>query len=119
MDEKNSVQIPTLQPNVDIYETQDGITLVADMPGVPKEKLNLHIENDTLLIEGDIDLDLPEEIEPLHADVTAGRYQRSFTLSSELESSAIEASLKDGVLNIHIPKRVEARPKKIEVRFDG
>ncbi len=111
-------KIPTLPPSVDIYETDDGITLLADMPGVSKETLNVHIENDTLMIEGDIDLDLPDDIKPIYADITAGRYERSFTLSSELETGAIDAALKDGVLNIQIPKRVESRPKKIEVRFD-
>ena len=106
---------PALRPLVDIYENGEGITLKADMPGVSKERLNLRIDGDTLLIEGSVEFELPEKIEALYADVRSTTYRRSFVLSRELQSDKIEAVLKDGVLTVRIPKRAELRPRKIEV----
>jgi len=108
----------SLLPPVDIFEDADGITLIADIPGVNKERLNLKVEKDSLTVEGEAKIDLPEGLEALHADVRATRYRRSFTLSSELEGDAIEASLKDGLLRIRIPKRAEVKPRRIEVRTE-
>jgi HSP20 family protein len=107
-----------LRPPVDIYEDAEGITLMADMPGVSRERLNIEVDKDRLLIEGDARIDMPEGMEALYADVRTPRYRRSFTLSGELETGAIDASLKDGVLSVHIPKRAEVRPRRIEVRAE-
>ncbi len=107
-----------LRPAVDIYEDADGITLLADMPGVDRERLNLEVDRDALTIEGVARIDLPEGMEPLYADVRSTRYRRSFSLSGELATEEIKASLRDGVLSVHIPKRAEVRPRKIEVRVD-
>ena len=105
-----------LRPPVDIYEDDEGITLHADMPGVTREDLEIRVDNDTLLIEGDSPIELPEGMQPLYADVRSTRYRREFGLSGELDTEAIDASLKDGVLSLRIPKRAEVRPRKIEVR---
>ena len=70
-----------LLPAVDVIEDTGGITLYADLPGVPKEKLNLHVEADTLTIEGEISLAVPEGMEATHVEVTLPRYRRVFTLS--------------------------------------
>lgn len=105
-----------LRPPVDIFEDSEGITLEADMPGVSKERLNLHVENDSLIVEGEALIDMPEGMEALYADIQATRYRRSFALSSELDTEGIDATLTDGVLRIRIPKRAEVRPRKIEVR---
>ncbi len=104
-----------LRPFVDIFEDADGITLLADMPGVTRERLNIEVDNDVLLVEGNAQIDMPENMEALYADVRSTRYRRSFGLSGELNPAAIEATLKDGVLNVRIPKRAEVRPRKIEV----
>jgi HSP20 family protein len=105
-----------MRPPVDIFEDSTGITVQADMPGVSKDRLDIHVDNDTLSIEGRTEIPMPEGMEALHADVRSTRYQRSFTLSSELEGDKVEASLKDGVLTLRIPKREEHKPRKIEVR---
>ena len=105
-----------MRPPVDIFETSDGITLNADMPGVSKEHLNLQVEGNTLTVEGELQVKMPEEMEPLYADVRSRLYRLSFVLSSELESSRVEASLKDGVLTVRIPKRAELQPRRIEVK---
>ena len=103
---------------VDIYEDEAGITLYADLPGVSSDKLNVEVEKDTLLIEGEISLDMPQGMEASYVDVLSAGYRRSFTLSRELEPEKIQAKIKDGVLTLHIPKREEVRPRKITVRVD-
>ncbi len=105
-----------LRPPVDIYETGEGITLQADMPGVARERLNLRVEGNSLLIEGTIGVAPREQMTALHADVRSTVYRRSFTLSNELETQKIEAVLKDGQLTVRIPKRAELKPRRIEVR---
>jgi len=107
-----------MRPAVDIYEDAEGITLLADMPGVDRERLNLEVDRDSLTIEGDTRIDLPEGMAALYADVHSTRYRRSFTLSGELAVDEVKASLRDGVLTVTIPKRAEVRPRKIEVRVD-
>ena len=105
-----------IRPPVDIWEDQDGILLCADMPGVSKDRPNLRIDGNNLLAEGQVQLELLENAEALYADVRSSLYRRSFSLSGELEIGKIEASLKDGVLTVRIPKRAELRPRKIEVK---
>jgi HSP20 family protein len=106
----------TLAPPVDIFEDAHGITVQAELPGVAKDRLNVQADRNNLLIEGDVAIDMPSGMEAVYADVQATRYRRSFVLSGELETERIEASLKDGLLTVRIPKRAEFRPRKTEVR---
>jgi HSP20 family protein len=110
-----SVEAP-IRPPVDIWEDKDGITLCADMPGVSRDHLNVRIDGNNLVVEGQVQLELSEKAEALYADVRSSLYRRSFALSGELETGKIAASLKDGVLTVRIPKRAELRPRKIEVQ---
>ena len=103
-------------PAVDIFENESGITVQADMPGVSKDRLDVHIDSDTLSIEGRAVIPMPEGMDALHADIRSTHYQRSFSLSRELDTDRIEAGLKDGVLTLRIPKREEHRPCRIEVQ---
>lgn len=106
----------TMLPAVDVVEDATGLTLWVDMPGVPKEAIELKLDGDSLSIGGDIAaIDAPG-LQPVYAEVRAGRYERAFTLSRELEASRIEASGKDGVLQLRIPKAQNAQPRRIEVR---
>ena len=82
---------PALLPPVDVIEDASGITLHADMPGVPKDNLSLQVEADTLTIEGTLALDLPEGMEASHAEVKLPRYRRVFTLSKELDTGKVSA----------------------------
>jgi HSP20 family protein len=107
---------PAMRPPVNIFEDQDGITLEADMPGVSKDRLTLRVDKDSLHIEGDVHVGMPEGMEPLYADLRATRFEHAFALSGELEAERIEATLKDGVLTVRIPKRAAVRPRKIEIR---
>ncbi len=105
-----------IRPPVDIWEDKEGITLCADMPGVSKDSLNLRVEGNNLIVEGQVQLELSHEAEALYAEVRSSLYRRIFALSGELETGKIEASLQDGVLTVRIPKRAELRPRKIEVQ---
>jgi HSP20 family protein len=102
-------------PAVDVFEDAGAITLLADMPGVPREQLELKIEGDALLIEGGVQPLTPEGLEAVYAELRVPRYRRSFTLSRELDTARIEANLKDGVLTLRIPKQAHAQPRRIAV----
>ncbi|MDR7268144.1 HSP20 family molecular chaperone IbpA [Pelomonas saccharophila] len=102
-------------PAVDVFEDETGITLLADMPGVPRDQLELHVEGDALLIEGRVQPQTPNGLEAIYAELRVPRYRRSFTLSRELDTSKIDANLKDGVLTLRIPKQAHAQPRRIAV----
>ncbi|MBA4264467.1 MAG: heat-shock protein [Comamonadaceae bacterium] len=102
-------------PAVDVFEDAGGITLLADMPGVPKEHLELKVEGESLLIEGGVQPSTPDGLEAIYAEMRVPRFRRSFALSRELDTSRIEASLKDGVLTLRIPKQAHAQPRRIAV----
>ena len=106
----------SIAPPVDIWETDAGISLAADLPGVPRDALNIGVDGDTLTIEGVVRLETGAEVEPLHAEVRTPRYQRSFTLSRELNADAIQASFTHGTLTLHIPRREAAKPRRIEIQ---
>ena len=109
-------ETPALVPPVDVTEDDSGITLKADLPGATREALAIGVDGDTLTIEAPLDLGVPQGMEPVYAEVRSGRYRRSFTLSRELDSTNIEAMLKDGVLTLRLPKQEQAKPRRIEVR---
>jgi len=102
-------------PRIDVLEDDTGITLLADLPGVPRERLELKVEGDTLLVEGIVATPMPQQLQSVYAEVRVPRYRRTFTLSRERDGSRIEANLKDGVLNLRIPKQEHAKPRRIAV----
>ncbi len=104
-----------LRPAVDVYENKEGVTLKADLPGVSPETLDVKVDNEELVIEGSVNLDVPENMEARYAEIQSSRYRRSFSLSSDLDIDKVEAELKNGVLTLRIPKREELKPRKITV----
>ena len=104
-----------LTPPVDVVEDGTGITLYADLPGVSKDKLHLQVESDTLTIDAQVGLTLPEGLQSTHTEVGVGRFHRSFTLSKELDTEKISAELANGVLTLRIPKAQHAQPRRIAV----
>jgi HSP20 family protein len=106
-----------LRPTGDIFEKEDGITILLDMPGVSKDRLDINSDRNNLVVEGEVEIEMPKDTESLYADVRSTRYRRAFSLSGEqLDTEGVQASMKDGVLRIHIPRREEMRPRKIEVK---
>lgn len=106
----------TLLPPVDIIEEPNALKLVADMPGVTHETLKVELDNNVLSLEGDIALDMPEGLSALHAEVRGKRFARRFSLSHEVDSDAITASIVNGVLTLTLPKKDSHRTRRIEVQ---
>jgi HSP20 family protein len=104
-----------LIPPVDVIEDASGITLLADMPGVPRDKLDLRLESNSLTIKGTISLDVPEGMDSRYAELKHQQYQRSFALSKELDGEQASAELTHGVLNIRIPKTAHAQPRRVRI----
>ena len=109
---------PALLPPVDVIEDATGITLVADMPGVPRDKLNLRVDGDQLAIEADMALPVPEGLQPSYVEVARSTYRRTFTLSKELNADKVSAELSHGVLRVRIPKADHAQPRRIAVQVN-
>ena len=105
-----------LMPPVDVIEDSAGITLRADLPGVPKEKLKLQVEAGTLTIEGEVSIAMPESMEATYAEVSVPRFRRVFTLSKELDTGKVSAEFKHGVLTLRIPKAEHAQPRRIDIK---
>ena len=114
--ERSHYSEAALTPPVDVIEDSGGITLYADLPGVNRERLDLHVEAATLTIEAESDLAVPGALQTSHTEVGLGRFRRVFTLSKELDTGKISAELTQGVLKLRIPKAEHARPRRIEVQ---
>lgn len=107
---------PFVVPPVDVFEDESGITLLADVPGVSRDRLGVRVDGDSLTLEATAATAQPEGMQLVYGEAQYPSYRRQFTLSRELDTSRIEASLKDGVLKLAIPKMEEAKPRRIEVR---
>lgn len=105
----------TLTPPVDVVEDSTGITLYADLPGVPKENLKLQVEADALTIDAEAALTVPEGLQSSHTEVGLARFHRVFTLSKELDTEKVTAELTQGVLKLRIPKAAHAQPRRIAI----
>lgn len=114
--EQNRRTDAVLLPPVDVIEDGTGLTLRADLPGVPKDKLHLQVEGDTLTIEGELGISTPEGMEASYAEVSVSRYRRIFKLSKELEPGKVSAELRNGVLSLRIPKAEHAQPRRIDIK---
>lgn len=102
-------------PPVDIYESTDALTLIADMPGVSKDNVELHLEDDELTIRGRVSAE-PKGEKMLWSEYEIGNYIRTFTLSGVVDQSKIEATMKNGVLVLTLPKVEAAKPRQIKVK---
>jgi HSP20 family protein len=114
----NERREPALQPPVDVFEDATGITLYADLPGVPRENLHLNVDGDRLTISAEMKLAPVEGLNASHAEVSLSRFRRTFTLSKELDADKVSAELGQGVLRVRIPKADHAQPRKIEVQVN-
>lgn len=115
-DAAQAANTPAIVPPVDILEDKEGITLRADLPGVAKENLSIGVEGDTLTLEGTVALGEGAGLKGLYAEVRVARYKREFALSRDLDTEKIDANIRNGVLTLRVPKREQARPRRIEVK---
>lgn len=102
-------------PGTDIFETGDAITMAMEMPGVSKESIDIKLEKRRLSVQGQIDFDNYENFKPVYTEYNVGHFSRSFTLSSEIDTEDINASVADGVLTLVLPKAKETQLRKIQV----
>ena len=102
-------------PNTDIYESEDALTLVMEIPGVEKKDVSVQLENDELRVEGRIDFSKYEGLEPVYAEYNVGHFTRGFTLSDKIDQDGISAELADGVLTLTLKKAKTALPRRIAI----
>lgn len=95
---------PVFMPAVDIHETEEGLTLWADLPGVRPESLEIFVENNVLQIYGRTRLPIPEDAEPVQEEYRSGDYYRCFILSDDYDTSRLQARMESGVLRLHLPR---------------
>ncbi|MBI4775524.1 MAG: Hsp20/alpha crystallin family protein [Deltaproteobacteria bacterium] len=105
---------PIFVPKVDIFENKDALTLVIDMPGVPNDGLRVNLENNELSVYGKVNVAAPGE--EVYSEFTIGDYSRSFVVSEYIDREKIDASLKDGVLRLRLPKAEALKPRKIAIK---
>ena len=114
--EESTVPARTFVPTTDIYESDQALTLVMEMPGVDKSNIDVGVENDVLTIAGRVDFVKYEKLQPVYTEYNIGHYRRSFSLSpSRVVQDNIRAEMKDGLLTLTLPKAEQAKPRKIVV----
>ena len=104
------------RPDVDIVERADEFLVTADLPGVDEQHVDVRLENGLLSIRGELGVEPEPEWQPLYGEYRLGSYYREFALSDRIDVNGIKASMKDGVLELHLPKAERHRPRNIEVR---
>lgn len=103
-------------PQTDIVENKESLVITMDLPGVKKEDVNIKLEKNILEVEGRIDYATYEKLDPVYTEYNIGNYIRRFTVSNAVDTSNIEAVLKDGVLSMTLLKAPEAKPREIPVK---
>ena len=113
--EEKTVPARYYVPNTDIFETDDALMVVMEIPGVEKKDIDVHLENDVLRVEGRVDVGKYEGLEPIYTEYNVGHFARAFTLSNKIDRQQIDAQLQDGVLRLTLKKAAEAAPRRIAV----
>jgi len=118
LENKEETTIPARMflPAADIFEGENDLTVILEMPGVEKSNVDIHVEDGVLNVEGRLDLTKYQGLQPLYTEYNIGHYSRSFRLSSKIDQNKIAAEMKDGVLSLKLPKVEEAKPRTIQVK---
>jgi HSP20 family protein len=118
LENKEETTIPARMfvPAADIFEGENDLTVILEMPGVEKSNVDIHVEDGVLNVEGRLDLTKYQGLQPLYTEYNIGHYSRSFRLSNRIDQNKIAAEMKDGVLSLTLPKAEEAKPRTIQVR---
>jgi HSP20 family protein len=102
-------------PQTDVYETEDALTVVMEVPGVDRKDVAVELKEGVLRMEGRIDFSKYGGMEPVYTEYNVGHFSRSFSLSDRVDQERIAAQLEDGVLTLTLPKTAEARPRRIAI----
>lgn len=118
LENKEETTIPARMfvPAADIFEGENDLSVILEMPGVEKNNVDIHVEDGVLNVEGRLDLTKYQGLQPLYTEYNIGHYSRSFRLSSKIDQSKIAAEMKDGVLTLKLPKVEEAKPRTIQIK---
>jgi HSP20 family protein len=113
---KQEAMTATWSPLVDVFEDDDGITLRAELPGVPEKDVDIQLDGTTLTLRGERTLPNEQKRDNYHrVERTYGAFARSFTLPQNIDAANITAQSKDGVLSVHLPKKAETKPRSIKI----
>jgi HSP20 family protein len=112
---ESTVSARRFLPVTDIFETDQALTVILEMPGVEKDNVDVRVENNVLTIEGRVDFSKYQGLQPLYTEYNIGDYARSFQLASMIDQERIAADLRDGVVTLVLPKAEKAKPRKIKV----
>ena len=117
LEKKQEATVParSFVPTTDIFETEQALSLIVEMPGVDKSKVDVSVEDGVLTIQGQIDFSKYEGMQPVYTEYNIGHYRRSFSLSNKIAQDKITAEMQDGVLTLVLPKAEEAKPRRISV----
>jgi len=113
--EEGTIPARTFVPAADIYEDQDSLKVILEMPGVEKGNVEVRVEEGVLFVEGRLDLAKYRGLQPIYTEYNIGNYSRSFRLSNAIDQDKIGAELKDGVLSLTLPKVEKAKPRTVQV----
>ncbi len=103
-----------IRPLVNIIETEDGLTLIADIPGAVKESLDINVEKGVLTITAPVSHNMPGQ--SVYTEFELGSYYRQFSIPEVLDNEKAKADLANGILTLHVPKMEAAKPRKIEIK---
>jgi len=113
--QESTVPARVFVPTTDIFETEEALSLIVEMPGVDRAKVDVSVEDGVLTIQGHLDFSKYEGMQPVYTEYNIGHYRRSFSLSNTVDQGRISAEMKDGVLTLVLPKAEEAKPRRISV----
>jgi HSP20 family protein len=114
--EETTAPTRAFMPNADIFETEDALTVVLEMPGVDREHIDIGVDDGVLTIEGNINFGKYEGLQPVYSEYNVGPYRRSFRISNQIDQEKISAEMRDGVIKLMLPKAEQAKPRKIDVK---
>jgi HSP20 family protein len=117
LEKKQEATVPArfFVPTTDIFETEQALSLIVEMPGVDRSKVDVSVDDGVLTIQGQIDFSKYEGMQPVYTEYNIGHYRRSFSLSNKIAQDKIAAEMQDGVLTLVLPKAEEAKPRRISV----
>ena len=113
--QEDTVPARSFIPATDIFETEDSLNVVLEMPGVDKSKVNITVEDDVLEVRGTIEFTRYQGLRPMYTEYPVGHYRRSFSLSNRIDQHRISAEMTDGVLTVTLPKAEQAKPRQIAI----
>ena len=113
--EESTTPVRSFVPNTDIFETENALMVVMELPGVDREHAEITVEDNVLSVSGRIDFSKYDKLQPVYTEYNIGHYARSFTLSNKVDQDKISANLEDGVLTLTLPKAKAAQPRKIAI----